>query len=332
MRPISLIHSYFLFLSACPEGFHGLFCNMTCPENCFDKCDRNTSKCAACEDGFYGDTCMEECANCYQTTCNQTTGHCDMGCIDGMYGPQCTKPCPEEECKTCDIITGLCLECKPYYYGVFCEKPCSSFCQASTDGRIRCARNSGVCSENACQDGYYLRNCTKSCNDHCGADFKDDRPCDIVTGTCTHECVPKWYGDSCDKQCSESCVDGLCNRTGYCISGCMTGYYGEDCRLVCTESLTCNDGTCHRINGNCSACDEPQQSPRCRTAGINLNTVYMICIERNGIYLFIYLFISSGHMLLIQRRINVDLTSCHATRCCLTVACQLGLFMAYSVL
>ena len=202
-------------------------------------------------------------------SCNKTTGYCESGCLNEWYGPRCMKRCLDANCQTCDITTGTCSTCKPTFYGLTCNKTCSSFCAPGTDGRVRCNRTTGYCSAVKCLDGYYLEDCAKSCNEKCGSDFNNNRPCDILTGRCTYDCVPGWYGDSCDRPCSGNCVDNSCDRTGYCISGCKTGFYGGDCRLTCSPPLTCNDGTCHRINGNCSACDGPVPTPACRDIGIH---------------------------------------------------------------
>ena len=245
-----------------------MFCNETCPVNCVDKCDRYNATCTACDVGFYGDICADICDACVGRTCAKVTGYCDKGCLDGMYGPQCNKPCPLENCQKCQLITGTCDECKPGYYGVLCDAQCSDTCKPSNDSKIRCDRQTGYCSEKACQAGYYLDDCSESCNEQCGADFNQNRPCHIQSGACSYDCEPKYYGDRCDRQCSDTCVGELCNRTGYCVSGCMDGYYREDCRVACAEALQCHDGTCDRINGNCSWCDIPQPTPLCKTAGM----------------------------------------------------------------
>ena len=242
-------------------------CDTPCPSNCFEDCHRYNSTCYGCDNGFYGDLCEDRCGNCVGGTCNQTTGYCADGCVDEWYGLPCEQRCPDDNCKTCSVITGTCLECKPGYFGNNCEKMCSSFCAPGKDNRIRCHRTSGFCNETRCKAGYFLEDCTRSCDGNCGQDFNNDRPCEILTGTCMYDCTSGWYGDTCNRQCSENCVDGLCNRDGFCISGCETGFYGGDCRLTCAQPLTCNDGTCHRYNGNCSACDEPAPTPVCRTAG-----------------------------------------------------------------
>ena len=182
------------------------------------------------------------------------------------------KSCIDPNCQTCDIITGTCLECKPTYYGFDCSKMCSSFCAPVVGtGDVRCDRETGFCSAGQCQPGYYRQDCNTSCNANCGTDFNVKRPCDILTGKCQYDCVTGWYGDTCDRQCSQQCAEGICNRTGFCLGdldrACKPGYYGGDCRLSCSEPQTCNDGRCHRFNGICAACDEPAKAPECRDAG-----------------------------------------------------------------
>lgn len=63
------------------------------------------------------------------------------------------------------------------------------------------------------------------CSSHCL-----DGVCDIIDGSCTHECTQGWYGDTCDNACSPGCVGGTCDKhSGTCNAGCKQNLTGHQC-------------------------------------------------------------------------------------------------------
>ncbi|KAH9508794.1 hypothetical protein Btru_050075 [Bulinus truncatus] len=127
----------------------------------------------------------------------------------------------------------------------------------------------GICTDEACRDGWYGVNCSQKCSSNC-----ESGTCHTITGVCS-SCLPgyigahcdqgcdaKYYGKDCLNNCSESCVDELCNpQNGSCFScftgrfgdhcdDCPLGTYGDNCKFNC--SSYCKTGTgCDPIYGTC---------------------------------------------------------------------------------
>lgn len=45
------------------------------------------------------------------------------------------------------------------------------------------------------------------------------------------ECMPGFYGNNCERQCSQNCkaITGCDKITGHCVGGCKTGWRGMSC-------------------------------------------------------------------------------------------------------
>lgn len=255
----------------CPAYISGLYCNQTCPQNCFNGlCNRYTARCDACANDRWGANCNAVCGNCKGDKCNQDTGACASGCDDGYYSLTCTTPCRYSGCQACDNL-GECVSCKQGKYGALCSVNCSDKClPRATDGRVYCTRDDGVCSEGQCVPGYFRSTCTEQCNGNCGMNSQATRTCNIDTGRCTDECELTWFGSSCNIACPVNCAHQNCNRTGDCRQGCKAGYWGSKCELTC--AVTCNDGTCDQTLGSCLECSKPNPTQLCREAGTKTNT------------------------------------------------------------
>eukprot|EP00105_Crassostrea_gigas_P040076 XP_019924224.1 PREDICTED: platelet endothelial aggregation receptor 1-like [Crassostrea gigas] len=91
----------------------------TCSINCRNGCSPDNGDCYDCLEGLFGRKCNETCGSGCVSGCDQITGHCT--CKQGW-----------EENK--------CVECRPNYYGVLCDKPCSPKCNLGT-----CFANNGTC-------------------------------------------------------------------------------------------------------------------------------------------------------------------------------------------
>ena len=259
--------------SACDAPFYGLFCNLTCPENCKNGvCDRYSGDCNSCNNDFYGRECKSQCGNCLGDICIQETGTCVDGCDNGFYKIDCTLPCTHDGCHQCNITTGACTSCKDGLWGNNCDLNCSEFCLPSQiDRSVKCDRFNAICLENACVPEYYGRKCNSECNEHCGINSSGFRTCDIDTGVCdVDKCDETWYGPQCNQKCSVNCVNQNCNRTGQCIDGCLEGYWGATCQSQCQTEQTCNDGTCDQIEGTCLECLKENATSLCRTAGTDI--------------------------------------------------------------
>jgi len=178
---------------------------------------------------------------------------------------------------SCDRIAGTCLSCKPGLFGARCGQICSSGCIESMDGNTYCGFDTGFCEIDYCRAGFYLPTCAANCPRNCQVNSIDGlKYCDILSGECSHGCLPGFYGTMCNQICSNNCASSyiksstnstvkVCERNGYCRDGCVTTKYGNVCEKTCLS--TCNDDTCARLEGYCLDCDGTQ-TPRCRTAGI----------------------------------------------------------------
>ena len=85
----------------CKTGYHGDYCNKTCPSNCVNKtcdidgsctlkaCSQIHGACIECRNGFWGLRCSDKCPNnCMNNKCNQKDGTCP--CTAGYQGEMCT--------------------------------------------------------------------------------------------------------------------------------------------------------------------------------------------------------------------------------------------------
>ncbi|XP_005109846.2 multiple epidermal growth factor-like domains protein 10, partial [Aplysia californica] len=239
--------------SPCRFDRYGSSCEFQC--RCKDKraCDMVSGKCpAGCQYGWKGESCNQTACPlnrfggfcegfCYcrqGDQCNITNGDCYNGCEEYAYGPSCENS-----------------GCKVGKYGPQCTKDCS-YCGS----KVPCSRDKGVCSTRKCPGKYrggpfcmdifcpvglFGSNCTQKCR------CSKQSPCDINTGKCLFEEVPKellpenacpegLWGNNCNITCMDkSCQGCLKTNGGYCMK-CRDGYYltaTKDCEMNKKDSF-----------------------------------------------------------------------------------------------
>ena len=125
------------------------------------------------------------------------------------------------------------MTCSPRFYGEFCNKTCSEHCTATA-----CDKQDGSCE---CKVGYAGNPCTE-CPPNC-----DDTGCNDFH---CHTCNPGFYGDFCNKTCSEYCATTVCDKEdGSCE--CKVGYAGNpctECPSNCDRTGCNDDFHCHTCN------------------------------------------------------------------------------------
>ncbi|XP_053394311.1 multiple epidermal growth factor-like domains protein 11 [Mercenaria mercenaria] len=105
-------------------------------------------------------------------------------------------------------------------------------------------QTTGHCNSE-CLPGWYGETCNIKCSNTCSGNV-----CKTLSGYCNNGCSAGWYGDTCEKTCSSSCSNKTCNQTsGFCQNGCSPGSYGDMCETECND--TCHDKTCNQISGGC---------------------------------------------------------------------------------
>ena len=101
-----------------------------CPHHCSDCSDGNV--CSACNPGYYGANCQMSCPHgCQDQLCYKETGQCSSGCIEGYYYKEICLKCPDS-CLSCSDESS-CHECKPRYWGSYCQNHCSEDCYRCTN-------------------------------------------------------------------------------------------------------------------------------------------------------------------------------------------------------
>lgn len=123
---------YLLFiLSLCPtvecaNGTYGGNCSKLCSDGCNKQCDKNTGDCI-CKGGRWGNLCNGTCPLfCDKNTCNSNTGDC-FSCISGYYGVRCDKKCSSGCQDSCNMTSGFCMS-KPGFYSTNCSLQCPTTC------------------------------------------------------------------------------------------------------------------------------------------------------------------------------------------------------------
>ncbi|WAR08726.1 SREC-like protein, partial [Mya arenaria] len=166
-------------------------------------------------------------------------------------------------------------ECKPGYFGKFCEKTCSKDCLNGA-----CDSSSGICTY--CTPGYFGKYC-QSCSETCL-----NRLCNSSSGICK-ECTPGSFGKNCEKICSKECLNGICNRsTGICND--CTRTYLERCTLNCGQGCREREGfpQCDRQSGKClNGCFSNHYGNYCNVSCMNCkgNSSVALCVN-NGVCLY----------------------------------------------
>ena len=208
----------------CVSGYFGRTCSEKCIENC-TRCE-NKFQCLKCKDGYYNETCQDECpVNC--VSCTNFT-YCDR-CEYGHFGDQCSR-CPD------------------HLYGEKCHKRCNCRMGCTTHGS--CLRGYNAIAKlgryddryfskhRLCRHRWYGINC--KCNDSmtncklCEDDVED--PCVV--------CKTGWFGEICEKKCSNSCDSNLgCSKgAGLCLRE-------ESKEFGLNAAHSSSEGTCNRRKG-----------------------------------------------------------------------------------
>ena len=108
------------------------------------------------------------------------------------------------------------------------------------------------------------------CKDKTKAGPKCDEPCPTnCKSTCQqnrrcHECKDYYYGDICDKACS-NCKNGCDRSSGDCVGGCNTGFWGVRCDQLCSPNCVLNSvvGVCKQSDGSCDRCVQGYWGSQC---------------------------------------------------------------------
>ncbi|XP_046557059.1 platelet endothelial aggregation receptor 1-like, partial [Haliotis rubra] len=95
----------------------------------------------------------------------------------------------------------------------------------------QCSRETGHCLEN-CLEGWWGDWCERKCSEGC-----EDSSCYFWDGSCYKGCRDGWAGDSCDTRCPVGCHSDTCERYGShkCTQGCQRGVHGHHCDKQCNR-------------------------------------------------------------------------------------------------
>ena len=91
-----------------------------------------------------------------------------------------------------------------------------------------------------CHDGFFGEVCERNCSEHCTTP-----ECNINNGSC--ECKVGYAGNPCT-ECPSNCDETGCNDDFHCYM-CKDEYYGNFCNQTC--SMHCVERICHR-DGSCN--------------------------------------------------------------------------------
>lgn len=92
-----------------------------------------------------------------------------------------------------------------------------------------------------CNDGWYGESCEKKCSNNCF-----DEICDKTTGKCTL-CKFGWFGDKCNQKCLDNCM--ACFENATCLI-CADGFFGHTCNETCPVGCT----RCSKDGRICTKC------------------------------------------------------------------------------
>ncbi|XP_052819987.1 cell death abnormality protein 1-like [Mya arenaria] len=238
-------------LGQCKPGFFGNYCGKHCSEHCLNEiCDKSSGICKDCTQ-TYLENCSLECAQgCREKegfpTCDRQSGKCLHGCNHYHYGDFCNNTC--KHCKgnssdaSCDI-NGVCLYgCENGYWDKKCSSKCSANCEGDEQGN-RCNSSTGEC----------INGCTRGWRGlFCGALEKQCESKLSATEGCLGRCSPGYFGKFCGQNCSENCLDGICNKSSGICKDC-TRRYLENCSIKCGQGCREKEGfpQCDRQSGKC---------------------------------------------------------------------------------
>lgn len=249
---------------------------------------RRCDKCAPGTFGFGPEGCQP--CNCHEigardNFCNEQTGQCtciqNVGgricdqCRVGFWGfPQCRLCQCNGNADTCDPLSGVCIACRDYTFGDYCER-----CQDGYYGdprvgvRIPCrpclcpggpgslTQHADTCSFDPrsqevfcnCYPGYQEPSCDRCIDNYYGNPMTPGGSC--VACVCNNNIDPDVPG-SCDSSTGQ-CLKCLYNTEGFSCEHCVAGYYGDATKQSCLQCI-CNPvgtdiagGYCDRVNGQC---------------------------------------------------------------------------------
>ena len=188
--------------SACAPGYFGINCTESPKSESCDSCTKN-SQCSSNYE-YSGVTCIKCRDNCIKC---KNSNYCDT-CESGFYGSECTK-CPEH-CIDCRSSTN-CSRCDFGWYGDKCNIKCNCYLGCYADGT--CQPTSFLFYTRLPKCDYGWRGLSCQCNRSMAyCKFCDSLdPCE--------ECKTGWYGDLCEKKCSNSCNTslGCLKKSGNCL-------------------------------------------------------------------------------------------------------------------
>ncbi|XP_055956473.1 multiple epidermal growth factor-like domains protein 10, partial [Patella vulgata] len=182
-------------------------------------------------------------------------------CNTGYYSTSSSTCQPCNTCLNdkCDPDTGVCTDgCEATYYGDKCTSLCSDKCTNS-----RCSTTSPS-SQLQCTDGCVDGNTGPYCQSSCPANC---RTCQQYGSSC-NECNQGWYGTKCESQCSDGCVNNMCNKlAGTCV--CIATYYGDKCTSPCSDK--CTNSRCYNPSSpsqrQCTdGCVDGNTGPYCQSS------------------------------------------------------------------
>ncbi len=128
----------------------------------------------------------------------------------------------------------------------------SSESSESFDSSDDCPENCESCVNktycNSCiDDKFYGDICQNNCSNNCL-----EQKCLKDNGTC-QGCENGYFGNDCSLNCPKNCENKICEQSsGFCLSCTNRTFYGDECDQKCDE--TCKDETCN-IDGTCVDCD-----------------------------------------------------------------------------
>uniref|UniRef100_A0A8W8KJC8 Receptor-type tyrosine-protein phosphatase T n=1 Tax=Magallana gigas TaxID=29159 RepID=A0A8W8KJC8_MAGGI len=172
-------------------------------------------------------------------------GDC-FSCISGYYGVRCDKKCSSGCQDSCNMTSGFCV-CKPGFYSNNCSLQCPTMCFNS-----ECHQEKGTCL--ACNYGTYGDRCDLKCLGDCNGQ------CDRRKGICGI-CAKNKYGTYCNQTCPINCAAGACIRdTGYCKK-CKIGYMGDKCNESCPDHCV----YCDQNGYKCQTCANKRYGVQCES-------------------------------------------------------------------
>jgi hypothetical protein len=166
------------------------------------------------------------------------------------FGEYCRDECSNKtiNCRECFKVNGTCTQCEKNFYKQDCTGDCS-LCpngNCSMDGN--CKDQINDCEGNTKKGDKCDIDCSEGTSDYCEKCKRN--------GTCTVCKGGNFWGDSCEKPCSDHCPDNFCMPDGNCTNqndNCYNNLtFEEYCLKPCNESHN-NCETCDR-KGNCLSC------------------------------------------------------------------------------